>query len=118
VQPPASANLSTSANLNPYSAFEPPAPTRQVAVQIPTSVRAAVRGDLSVPVTVMVDEKGKVTSARTSVQGSSLTTYLAAAAKSAAEQWRFRPAARNGTPVAAEYTIIFKFAAGSTSPGR
>jgi TonB family protein len=113
-----SAPAQTLPNATPYSPFEPPAPTRQVPVQVPTSVRAAVRGEVSVPVTVMVDEKGKVTSARALAQGSSLMTYLAAAAKTAAEQWRFRPAARNGAPVAAEYTIVFKFAQSSGSAAR
>jgi outer membrane biosynthesis protein TonB len=87
-------------------------PLRKVPVQIPPTVRGMLRGAISVPVTVGIDETGKVTAARVPQQRSSLATYLATIAKNSAEQWRFKPAVQNGRPVASDYTLVFRFTAG------
>jgi TonB family protein len=77
---------------------------------IPPFVRNMMRGDVSVPVTVAIDENGKVTQARVTEQGASAASYLSRLAKSTAERWQFKPALRNGKATQSEFTIVFRIA--------
>ena len=108
---PASITPSASAQ----SGYEIAVPVRKVPIQVPPSVRTMLRGEIAIPVNLTIAESGRVTGARAVQQGSSLTTYLANIAKNTAEQWRFRPAARNGRPVASDYTLIFRFSQNSAT---
>jgi TonB family protein len=90
--------------------YEPPVPLRKPALMIPPFVRNMMRGDVSVPVTVAIDENGKVTQARVTEQGASAASYLSRLAKSTAERWQFKPALRNGKATQSEFTIVFRIA--------
>jgi TonB family protein len=74
---------------------------------IPTVPVAARSGQIygTVNVAVAIDERGNVTSAK-ATDG---PVVLRQPAETAARLWRFRPATRNGSPVATTQTIKFNF---------
>lgn len=111
----------------------PPAPTPQIAtpqgtdpatlaaasgsaVYVPPQVleemmpQATPLGQFAhIPVQVTIDPTGHVTAAHALKEGGTENSELATIATEAAQQWRFKPASLNGTPVASEYKIIFAF---------
>jgi TonB family protein len=81
-------------------------PPRVVQEMMPATRPAGQFAKIAVQVSV--DTSGRVVSARAE-NGAASSEALAAIAISAARQWRFQPAALNGKPVPAEYTIVFVF---------
>jgi TonB family protein len=113
-----SANAAEAANVQVPDAFPTTArsadttgaiPRRQVDPVVPTNVRSLVKSDMAIPVTLTVDEQGRVKSAAAAAQDSSIGRYLAAQAVEAAKQWRFEPASVNGVPTTSRYVITFRF---------
>lgn len=80
---------------------------RVVQEMMPQSTPVGRFAQISVHVTI--DPQGQVATARAAEAVDSSNSALAAPAIAAARQWRFRPATLNGTPVPAEYTIVFAF---------
>ena len=79
-------------------------PTRKVLPTIPALARSSqTRG--SVSVAVVIDEQGKVISAK-AIDG---PVVLRQAAENAARQWKFRSATRNGIAIQTTQTIRFDF---------
>jgi hypothetical protein len=85
--------------------------TREVQPSIPPGIRSRIQEQIVIPVDVHIDEKGRVTSAKTEVGGNDgVRRYLATQSEKAARQWRFTPArARGGTRVASTRTLHFVF---------
>lgn len=84
--------------------FEQAIIIRKVTPTYPTAARSARTAGMVV-VSVDIDEQGDVVSAK-SVEGPML---LRQAAESAAKQWKFQPARRNGQPVRSTQSIQFNF---------
>jgi protein TonB len=84
---------------------EPPVPVRTVAPEIPVQF-SRNGGSGLVTVSFMVDEKGQVQEA--SVEKSSHPDLNEPALK-AIRKWRFKPAKKDGTPVAVRVSIPIKF---------
>lgn len=73
---------------------------------------AAAGGPVLIQVRVKIDESGKVTSVDIVSLNGNLPrggTHLKVATRSAAEQWKFRPATINGIPVPSEKNLTFYF---------
>jgi hypothetical protein len=89
----------------------PPSTVHEVQARIPAGIRSRLQGETVIPVTVQINEKGRVTGA-TAVDrgGDGLHRYLAEQAEIAAKQWRFTPAKTSrGTRVASTKTVHFVF---------
>lgn len=84
---------------------EPPVPIRTVAPDYPPALRReGVSGMVSVAITV--DEKGNVTDAR--VERSSHEAFEKPAID-AVSRWRFKPATKDGAPVAVNVVVPVRF---------
>lgn len=79
-------------------------PIRKVLPTIPTLARS-LQTKGSVNVAIVIDEQGKVISAK-AIDG---PVVLRQAAENAARQWKFRPATRNGIAIQTTQTIRFDF---------
>jgi TonB family protein len=86
------------------NAFSEAEPIQKPPPVFPAAARA-VRASGTVTVSLVVDERGDVISAR-ATDG---PMVFRQAAEEAARHWQFRPATRNGTPVQSVQTIHFKF---------
>ena len=87
------------------STYEAPVPVNQISPQFPYSLRVSgITG--SVEVVAWVDHTGKVLEARAQKY---YNWDMANAALTAAKQWTFKPAMRNGAPVAGWVSIPFEF---------
>jgi protein TonB len=84
---------------------EPPVPVRTVPPEIPPDFARQGSSGL-VTVNFLVDEKGQVQDA--SVEKSSHRELESSALK-AVSKWRFKPARKEGTPVAIRVSIPIKF---------
>ncbi len=84
---------------------EPPVPMRTVMPEYPAAMRASGTSGI-VMLSCAIDEKGLVTEAKVTK-----TTNAAfnEAAVAAVEKWRFRPAQKDGKPVAVLITLPVKF---------
>jgi TonB family protein len=89
----------------------PPSTVREVQPRIPAGIRSRIQGEVVIPVTVQINEKGRVTGAAAAMRGGDgLHRYLAEQAEKAARQWRFTPAKTSrGTRVASSKTVHFVF---------
>jgi len=85
---------------------EPPVPVRTVAPDIPSSFSRSGNTTGLVTVRFLVDEKGAVQEA--TVEKSSHHELEESALK-AVRKWRFKPAMKDGTPVAVHVSIPIKF---------
>jgi protein TonB len=84
---------------------EPPVPVRTVAPEYPPALkREGVSGMVSVAITV--DEKGNVSDAR--VERSSHEAFEKPAVD-AVSRWRFKPATKDGAPVAVNVVVPVRF---------
>ena len=84
---------------------EPPVPMRTVMPEYPAAMKASGTSGI-VMLTCAIDEKGQVTEAKVTK-----TTNVAfnEAAVAAVEKWKFRPAQKDGKPVAVLITVPVKF---------
>jgi hypothetical protein len=99
----------TSTPVRTAAPFVPAAPLQKVPVGVPLLVRSLLAGEASIDVKVRIDETGRVTKAEPEFQPSPVNNHLAAAARSAALQWRFTAARIGDRAVASDYVIVFKF---------
>jgi len=84
---------------------EPPVPVRTVAPDYPAELRASGTSGV-VMLTCEVDDRGVVTEAkvnRTTNEG------FNRAAMAAVEKWKFRPAQKDGKPIATRISVPVKF---------
>ncbi len=73
-------------------------------------IRARIRGQIIIPVTVGISASGRVVSAAPQGNGDAVYGYLASRAAEAARLWRFEPArSRNGKALASTKTLHFVF---------
>jgi TonB family protein len=86
------------------SRFEPATVRRRVLPSYPTAARTGRPGGVVV-VIVEINERGKVVSAK-ATEG---PTALRHAAETAAKQWEFAPAKRDGVAVRASQRLVFNF---------
>lgn len=86
-----------------------PKAIHKVAPEVPTSIKSRIRGSVPIDVRVKVDAKGHVTAATPVKKHSGLEGFLAQRAVSAAKQWRFTPAKKDGKAVPGSQTIHFVF---------
>jgi TonB family protein len=96
----------------PAAAMEriPPKPIQRVPPVVGAGVRPRIPGIIPIDIRVMVDRKGRVTSAQPLVHSSdTLHKYLTDRAVAAARQWRFEPARAGGQAVEGDETIHFVF---------
>ena len=70
-----------------------------------------IKGRIKVVVEVAVDASGKVSGTRLTSSGPS--RYFSTHSLTAARQWKFSPAQRNGAPAASEWSLRFEFGRGS-----
>jgi hypothetical protein len=89
--------------------FLAPVPLKRVSPVIPPGARPFIREDILIRVAVDVDSNGKVTDAHPLTTRDGLEKLLAPHAVQAAKLWQFRPARRDGEPVAGETTVVFHF---------
>jgi len=87
------------------SATEPPVPVRTVPPEIPQDF-ARAGGSGLVTVNFLVDEQGAVQDARVE---KTTSPDLDASALKAVKKWKFKPAKKDGAPVAIRVTIPIKF---------
>jgi hypothetical protein len=77
---------------------------------VPQGIRARIREQIIVPVTVRISASGTVLSAAPQGDGDTIHRYLASRAAEAARWWRFEPArSRSGTAVPSTKTLHFVF---------
>ncbi len=84
-----------------------PYPVKQVMPDVKMFGISVLVHDLKVQVEVMINSEGRVTKAIPT--GAAKGSLLAAQAVTAAQQWRFEPARRNGVGVPSTYLIRFSF---------
>jgi protein TonB len=68
-----------------------------------------IREQVTIAVTVDIDPQGNVTQARTSDDEGPLENLLGREAITAAREWRFQPAMRDGIPVSSQMVVQFQF---------
>ena len=85
--------------------MEPPVPVRTVAPEIPRDFTRSGGSGL-VTVSFMVDEQGAVQEPKVEKASDQM---LAEPALTAVRKWKFKPAKRDGTPVAMRVSIPIKF---------
>lgn len=84
---------------------EPPVPMRTVAPEYPTEMQASGMSGIVV-LSCAIDEKGLVTEAKVT---KTTNEAFNKAAVAAVGKWRFRPAQKDGKPVAVLITLPMKF---------
>lgn len=84
---------------------EPPVPVRTVTPEYPAVMRASRTSGL-VMLSCAINEKGLVTEAKVT---KSTNEAFNEAAVTAVEKWRFRPAQKDGKPVAVLISVPVKF---------
>lgn len=84
---------------------EPPVPVRTASPEIPMEL-SRTGGSGLVTVNFLVDEQGSVQDAKVEKTTSAM---LDAPALRAVKKWKFKPAKRDGTPVAIRVSIPIKF---------
>jgi protein TonB len=85
--------------------IEPPVPVRTVPPEFPKAMRAAGTSGIVV-VSCQIDDKGSVASATVA---KSTNPAFDQAALDAVEKWKFRPASKDGKPVAIQVQFPVKF---------
>ena len=86
-----------------------PEVVNKVTPEVPEGIRPRITSPQPIDVKVSIDRQGHVTSATALQHGDGLINYLAIRAVAAAKEWTFKPASRNGKPVASTRTIHFVF---------
>ena len=109
---PSSQAASQTAPAAPTSSGEPVTKSngkviQQVMPQISIGALRTVRGVIRVRLKVSVDASGIVGEVKTEIRGRS--RYFAREAEDAAEQWKFEPALKNGSPIPSQWMIEFEF---------
>ena len=85
--------------------FEPPVPVRTVAPDYPADLRASGTSGLVV-LSCEVDDRGVVTGAKVN---KTTNEGFNQAAMTAVEKWKFRPAQKDGKPIAMRISLPVKF---------
>jgi hypothetical protein len=100
----------TSIPAAPAPVVTPPKPIREVKPSMRDSIRWVVPAPVSIGILVSIDSKGRVKGAHPDENNSGKNLFLTGLAVSAAKEWTFQPATRNGEAVPGEYRIQFVFA--------
>jgi hypothetical protein len=91
-------------------AFTPPIPLRTSQPTKADRGSWKLYSPVTIPITVNVDTRGRVMKAFPSVKpDSSINPFLVQLCINSAMEWVFKPATREGVPVAAEFGIEFRF---------
>jgi TonB family protein len=106
---PAAAFRSTNSPTAPAVGYIAPRPLKQVMPRTINPASLAFPGPTDVEVAVMIDDRGHVTEARMLDSRPYDNQMFTDAALSAALEWVFEPARKNGKSVPSEHTIRFHF---------
>jgi len=82
---------------------------RQISLEVPADLRAAIREQVLINVTVAIDKRGKVTTAEVSSTKGAEAERLTTEALKAARWFHFRPTRQGGKTVTGQTTLTFVF---------
>jgi len=82
---------------------------RQISLEIPADLRAMIREQVRINVTVGIDKRGKVTTAEVSSTKGVEADRLTTEALKAARWFHFRPTLQGGKTVVGQTTLTFVF---------
>jgi TonB family protein len=82
---------------------------RQISLEVPPDLRAVIREQVLINVTVGIDRRGKVTTAEVASTKGEEADRLTAEALAAARWFHFRPTRQGSKTVAGQTTLTFVF---------